>query len=90
MVTCSVKEIIAMAKSIGESQYSSEYQELSRLFFSITPPFSEQDVKAFNRLYRKIYSSLPPHEKRKAEWLVDMAIASVEKPELAKLIYGVV
>lgn len=79
-----------MAKTLSQSQHSSEYQELSRLFFALTPPFSQQDVQAFNRLHRKVYPALPPHEKRKAEWLVDVAIASVEKPELAKLIYGVV
>lgn len=79
-----------MMDTINHSQYSSEYQELSRLFFSITPPLTRQDVHAFNRLYRKIYPSLPAHEKHKAEHLVDQAIASVENPELAKLIYGVV
>ena len=76
--------------SINKSLYSDEYQELSRFFFGITPPFTKQDVHAFNRLYRKIYPSLSQQEKRKAEWIVDMVIVSVEKPELAKLIYGVV
>ena len=78
--------------SNGNSQVtcSSEYQELARFFSDITPPFSQQDVQAFNRLYRQIYPCLPRHEKRKAEWLVDKLIASVEKPELARLIYGVV
>ena len=72
------------------SLHSVGYQELSRFFFGISPPFSKQDVHAFNRLYRRIYPTLPPQEKRKAEWIVDMMIVSVEKPELAKLIYGVV
>jgi len=76
------------ATTTQKSLHSDGYQELSKFFCGITPPFTRQDVCAFNDVYRRIYPTLPPQEKRKAEWLVDIMIASVEKPELAKLIYG--
>jgi hypothetical protein len=78
------------ATATQKSLHSEGYQELSKFFSGITPPFTRQDVFAFNDVYRRIYPTLPPQEKRKAEWLVDMLIVSVEKPDLAKLIYGVV
>jgi hypothetical protein len=78
------------ATTIQKELHSEGYQELSKFFYGITPPFTRQNVCAFNDLYRRIYPRLSPQEKRKAEWLVDMMIVSVEKPDLAKLIYGVV
>lgn len=79
-----------MSSNLTQLYYSKDYQRLTSFFFSITPPFSKQDVCDFNQLYRAIYPGLPRNEKWKAEWLVDMLIESVEDPELVKLIYGVV
>jgi hypothetical protein len=79
-----------VSSTLSQVEFSSEYQRLSDFFFDITPPFSKQDVYAFNNIYRTIYQKLPRHEKCKAEWLVDLLIENVEDPELIKLIYGVV
>ena len=69
--------------------YSLDYEELSR-WFSMTPsPYSEKDVLDFNRIYRRVYPLLSRQEQRKAEWLVDVIISHLERPNLAALIYGV-
>jgi hypothetical protein len=68
---------------------SDEYSELYQLFESFQPPYREADVRAFSRVYRRIYSSLSREERRRAEWLVDLLIERLEKKELSSLIYGV-
>jgi len=50
------------------------YEELSKLFFSLEPPYSESAVRESNIYYRKIYPALSRQERRKAEWLVDLMI----------------
>jgi len=69
---------------------SPDYESLSRWFCTIEPPFSDEDVRQFSHIYRRIYPTLNRHERRKAEWLVDVMISQLEQPGSATLIFGVV
>ena len=73
-----------------EQRFTHEYDELSRWFSLTPPPYSEKDILDFNRIYRRVYPRLSRQEQRKAEWLVDVVISQLERPNLAALIYGVV
>lgn len=69
---------------------SPDYESLSRWFYMLEPPYSEADVRQFNQIYRSIYPALNRHERRKAEWLVDVMVSRLERKASAPLIFGVV
>ncbi len=70
--------------------HSNGYEELMQFCRSLTAPYTEHDVRAFNALYRCIYPGLSREERRRAERLVDLMIDGLSNRRLACLIYGVV
>ena len=72
------------------SLYSTDFQQLQRLFRALKKPYGAIEIRHFNRVYARLYPELTPHEKRRAEEWVDELVAQVERPELAQQIYGVV
>ena len=68
---------------------SQQYDELDRLFNSFTSPYTEDDVRSFSALYRRIYFKLRREERVRAEALVDRMIDGLVDQDLSSLIYGV-
>lgn len=66
-----------------------QFDELNRLFNSFSAPYTEDDVRAFSTLYRRIYFKLKREERIRAEALVDRIIEGLVDPSLSSLIYGV-
>ena len=66
-----------------------QYDELNRLFNSFTSPYTEDDVRSFSTLYRRIYFKLRREERVRAEALVDRMIDGLVDKDLSSLIYGV-
>ncbi len=64
--------------------------ELEGYFSNIKPPYTLNDIRDFNRLYRQLYPVLNRDEKIRAEKWVDRLIDNVERKEWASRIYGVV
>jgi hypothetical protein len=70
--------------------YSPDFLQLQRLFRALRKPYGATEIRHFNRVYRRLYPTLTPHEKTRTEAWVDELVAHVEWPELASTIYGVV
>jgi len=70
--------------------HSNDYLEITQFFKNISSPYTLNDIREFNAIYRRVYPGLGLAEKRKAEKLVDHLVKNVEKPEWAREIYGVV
>ncbi len=70
--------------------FSPTFQEMAGYIDRIKAPYTLQDIKGFNTLYKRAYASLNRNEKRRIEAFVDTMIDHVERPEFAEKIFGVV
>lgn len=65
------------------SSPSSGMAELKALFESLQMPYRRGDIVRFNLAYQRLYTTLSPHEKLKAETLVDALLENREDEPLA-------
>lgn len=70
--------------------HSNGFLELLEFCRSITAPYTEHDIRAFNAIYRYAYPTLSREEKQRAESIVDAMIEGLQNRNLASLIWGVV
>lgn len=68
---------------------SGAFNVLVEHFNQMQRPYSAEEIRSFNQIYRKIYRNLSKSDRLVAEGIVDQLISGAEKPEHAALIYGV-
>lgn len=73
-----------------QALHSTGYAAVRQFFVHHEPPFSMNDIREFNAMYKHTYPELAPIERQRSEELVDYLIAHVEHHEWAGKIYGVV
>ena len=69
--------------------YTQDFDKLASVFTQLDPPYTEDDVRSFSKLYRSLYKALTQEEKQYAERMVDLIIEGLEKRENAALLSGV-